>query len=123
MVLIHDGPRFVMLWRLTEGSSVFKLPEMSNFGCLPGGAGGSPFWTLVLCSPSLPQDRHRDHLTRHRPGAWQPPNALAVEERRADGAPNASRDAFELDGAEVLVTLSAALVWFAWPLSHVWFYL
>jgi Tol biopolymer transport system component len=31
-----------MLWRLTEGCSSGRLPDLSNFGCLPGKAGGTP---------------------------------------------------------------------------------
>ena len=33
---------FVKLWRLARGSFLLGLPDLSNFCCLPGRAGGSP---------------------------------------------------------------------------------
>ena len=38
---------FAMLWRLARGSFLLELPELSNFSCLPGRAGGTPGWASV----------------------------------------------------------------------------
>ena len=47
-----------MLEWLTRGSFPIRIPELSNSGCRPGKAGGSPTFTLVTALD--------DHLFDHR---------------------------------------------------------
>ena len=42
LLWLKQGLPLVMLWRLTRGSFLLGLPDLSNFCCLPGRAGGSP---------------------------------------------------------------------------------
>ena len=46
----HDRPSIFLscAWRLTKGSVPGRLPEMSNYYCHPGRAGGLPVWANAV---------------------------------------------------------------------------